>query len=86
MIKATILFVIVFLDNNSNASDYEDSLKTGIVFHKDSRITLAEKLINAEFFVPFPKYRSTIQDISRNYFQPCQLKGNRSQQIVASTL
>ena len=62
MIKATILFVIVFLANNSNASDYEDALKTGIVFHKDSQILLAEKFINAEFFVPFPKYRFTIQD------------------------
>ena len=62
MIKVTILFGIVF-PNNSNASDYEDALKTGIVVHKHGQIILAEKFMNAEFLVQFPKYRFTIQRI-----------------------
>ena len=62
MIEATTLIVLVFLANTSYASEYEDALKTGIIFHKDSQILLAEKFINAEFLVPFPSYNFTIQD------------------------
>ena len=62
MKQAIIILGFLYLIKISQASEYEDALKTGIIFHKDSQILLAEKFINAEFLVPFPKYSFTIQD------------------------
>ena len=36
--------------------DYDDFLRSGIIFHQESKILLAEKFVNVEFLLPFPKY------------------------------
>ena len=36
-----------------------DYLSKGVIFHKETKIHLAEKFVNFEFLIPFPKYNST---------------------------
>ena len=41
--------------------------ETGIIFHKESKIILAEKFVNVQFLVPFPKCNFTMKRTMRNY-------------------
>ena len=36
-----------------------DYLSKGVIFHKETKIHLAEKFVNVEFLIPFPKYNFT---------------------------
>ena len=41
--------------------------ETGIIFHNESKIIVAEKFVNVQFLVPFPKYNFTMKRTMRNY-------------------
>ena len=41
----------------------EEALAQGIIFHKEGKILITEKFINAEFLVPFPRYNFTIRQV-----------------------
>ena len=48
---------LIYLTLHLTASDpYAEVLASGIMFHEVSKILLAEKFVNIEFLVPFPKY------------------------------
>ena len=39
----------------------EEALAPGKIFHKEEKIVITEKFINAEFLVPFPRYNFTLR-------------------------
>ena len=48
---------LIYLTLHLTAPDhYAEVLASGIMFHEESKILLAEKFSNIEFLVPFPKY------------------------------
>ena len=54
------LFLLYSLTSLFETTEY-DALKKGILFHKESKILLAEKFVNVQFLVPFPKYNFTMK-------------------------
>ena len=59
--------LLLFLQIGSTLASYDDVLSSGIIFHKDSKIILAEKFVNVQFLLPFPKYNFTMKSTMRNY-------------------
>ena len=49
-IKILLLLILVV------AEDDEGSIERGIFFHEETKIILAEKIVNAQFLVPYPKF------------------------------
>ena len=60
-----LLLLIIQIGRTSASND--DVLSSGIIFHKESKILLAEKLVNVQFLIPFPDYNSTMKTAMRNY-------------------
>ena len=59
--------LLLFLQIGSTLATYDDVLSSGIIFHKESKIILAEKFVNVQFLLPFPKYNFTMKSTVRNY-------------------
>ena len=59
--------LLLFLQIGSTLASYDDVLSSGIIFHKESKIILAEKFVNVQFLLPFPKYNFTMKSTMRNY-------------------
>ena len=54
-----ILFLPFLGNSQSPISAFDDSggpLKKGIIFHENKKVLVAEKFINVEFLLPFPKF------------------------------
>ena len=52
------------LHAQSPISEFDDSdgpLKKGIIFHEDRKILMAEKFINVQFLLPFPKFSVSLK-------------------------
>ena len=62
--KAENYFNLCFLFKNicKPFSSENHALKRGILFHKGSQILVAEKHINVQFLVPFPKNNFTMKN------------------------
>ena len=54
------LFLLYSFTSLFETTEY-DALNKGILFHKESKILLAEKFVNVQFLVPFPKYNFTMK-------------------------
>ena len=59
--------LLLFLQIVSTLASYDDVPSSGIIFHQESKIILAEKFVNVQFLVPFPKYNFTMKTTMRNY-------------------
>ena len=59
--------LLLFLQIGSTLASYDDVLSSGIIFHKESKIILAEKFVNVQFLIPFPKYNFTLKTAMRKY-------------------
>ena len=58
----TIVINLVLLGPTFEIStNTEDALFQGIIFHKEGKILITEKCINAEFLVLFPRYNFTVR-------------------------
>ena len=44
------------------SDEHDDLLAKGILFHEETKILLAEKFINVEFLVPYPRYRFSVRE------------------------
>ena len=53
--------ILAFLQISHVLAAYEEALSSGIIFHKESKILLAEKFVHVQFLVPFPKYNFTLK-------------------------
>ena len=42
--------------------DFDKFLSKGILFHENAKILLAEKFVNVEFLIPFPRYNFTAKE------------------------
>ena len=62
MIFEQLLLVLVTSASFSASSETPDYLSDGIIFHKETKILLAEKFVNVEFLIPFPNYNFTQKD------------------------
>ena len=52
-----LTFTFIHLTQQQVSQDqYAEVLGSGIMFHEESKILLAEKLVHVEFLVPFPKF------------------------------
>ena len=65
--EGTMQLLLLFLQIGSTLTTYDDVLSSGIIFHKESKIILAEKFVNVQFLLPFPKYNFTMKSTVRNY-------------------
>ena len=54
------LFLLYSFTSLFETTEY-DALNKGILFHKESKILLAEKFVNVQFLIPFPKYNFTMK-------------------------
>ena len=54
------LFLLDSFTSLFETTEY-DALNKGILFHKESKILFAEKFVNVQFLVPFPKYNFTMK-------------------------
>ena len=59
--RIILLLTFVLSGNCDTFSSEYEALTRGILFHKESQILLAEKFVNVQFLVPFPKYNFTMQ-------------------------
>ena len=62
-----MLLLLLVLQIGRTLASYDDVLSSGIIFHKESKIILAEKFVNVQFLIPFPKYNFTMKTTMRNY-------------------
>ena len=62
-----MLLLLFILQIGRTSASYDDALSSGIIFHKESKILLAEKFVNVQFLIPFPKYNFTLKTAMRNY-------------------
>ena len=62
-----MLLLPLILHMGRTSASYDDVLSSGIIFHKESKILLAEKFVNVQFLIPFPKYNFTMKTAMRNY-------------------
>ena len=44
------------------SDEHHDLLAKGILFHEETKSLLAEKFINVEFLVPYPRYRFSVRE------------------------
>ena len=59
-----LLLVLIMVRAQSPISEFDDSdglLKKGIIFHGDRKTLIAEKFINVQFLLPFPKISVSIK-------------------------
>ena len=51
----------LFTSNIHSTTAHDEVLEKGILFHEHSKILLAEKFINVQFFIPFPNYTFSLR-------------------------
>ena len=61
MLLTIILNLVLFGPTFDTPINTEADLAQGIIFHKEGKILITEKFINAEFLVTFPCYNFTIR-------------------------
>ena len=61
MLLTIVLNFVLFGPTFETPSSTEEALAQGIIFHKEGKILITEKFINAEFLIPFPRYNFTIR-------------------------
>ena len=61
MLLTIVLHLVLFGPTFETPINPEAALTQGIIFHKEGKILITEKFINAEFLVPFPRYNFTIR-------------------------
>ena len=79
----SLLFLMVIgkcgnWESDIHSETNDEPLAKGVLFHEETTIVLAEKFIQVEFFVPFPKFElniredvnSTLQVLKRMWKQP----------------
>ena len=52
--------ILILLPLKSETTENE-ALSKRVIFYKESQILLAEKFVNVQFLVPFPKYNFTMR-------------------------
>ena len=62
-----MLLLLIILQIGRTSASYDDVLSSGIIFHKESKILLAEKFVNEQFLITFPKYNFKMKTAMRNY-------------------
>ncbi len=78
MLLLFFLQYTAFLQPAETSEDLANVLSSGFLFHQDSKILLAEKFINAEFLILFPKYdfvmkaelTTILQDLNKKWQTP----------------
>ena len=65
--EGTMLLLLLVLQIGRTLASYDDVLSSGIIFHKESKIILAEKFVNVQFLIHFPKYNFTMKTTMRYY-------------------
>ena len=61
MLLTIVINLVFFYPTFETAINTEEALAQGIIFQKKRKILVTEKFINAEFFVPFPRYNLTVR-------------------------
>ena len=56
-----MLHLVLFGPTFETPINTEAALTQGIIFHKEGKILITEKFLNAEYLVPFPCYNFTIR-------------------------
>ena len=69
-----MLLLLLILQIGRKSAFYEDALSSGIIFHKESKIPLAEKFVNVQFLIPFPKNNFTMKTAMRSYLNKLSAK------------
>ena len=62
MLLTLVLNLVLFGPTFETPINTEEAL-TGLIFHKEGKILITEKFINAEFLVPFPRYNLTVRQV-----------------------
>ena len=63
MLLTLVLNLVLFGPTFETPVNTEKALAQGIIFHKEGKILITEKLINAEFLVPFRRYNFTVPQV-----------------------
>ena len=61
MFLTIVLNFVLFGSTFKTPINTEEALAQGTIFHKEGKILITEKFINAEFLVPFRRYNFTIR-------------------------
>ena len=61
MLLTLVLHLVLFGPTFETPINTEEALAQAIIFHKEGKIIITEKFINAEFLVPFPRNNFTIR-------------------------
>ena len=61
MLLTIVINLVLFGPTFETPINTEEALTQGIIFHKEGKILINEKFINAEFLVPFPRYNFTVR-------------------------
>ena len=61
MLLKFVVNLVLFWPTFETPINTEEALAQGIIFHKEGKILITEKFINAEFLVPFPRYNFTVR-------------------------
>ena len=61
MLLTFVINLLIFEPTFETPINTEKALEQGIIFHMEGKIVITEKLVNAEFLVPFPRYNLTVR-------------------------
>ena len=74
MLLAIVLNLVLFGPTFETPINAEEELAQGKIFHKEGKILITEKFINAEFLVPVPRYNFTIRPQVENLLHELSTK------------